>query len=865
MFCDANSTTHLTNVTIVQNRANFIGGLISEGTTNATNNIFWGNNDVNGENKQIKFSSALWSGNYNCIQNLDSTFGGIGNISENPMFKAELGNDGEPGTGDEIFQLLPLSPCIDRGDNSAVTNFLDLIGNNRIVDDPYAQDGSGAIVDMGAFERMYNLDDISIWTGANSSSLTDPENWLPASSPTSATTMFFHSTTTNVIAQIDNQLNVNNLIVTAGDVLIDLGANNAIQFNSPVNPLQVGGSDNYASLLLRGVDSSIYTKNTPTELYKGHIEFDGISLYTPNLTIKDGSLLGFNGTTYSDLTNVGGVVETAGRAIGSFTIDGDLINMGKHGPTGNLVGSLGFDINGTTPEIDHDLLNVIGEADMTCLIDLRWNSTFTPAVGDTFDIMTVGTSSGSPSIVYSDGLPPNLAIRWVNPTGLRVGEEIIIETTGPILFGTSALHDLSSSTAPTDMVVGDFNGDSEPDIAMTILNSSGGNGTVVILFNNGMSGATWLGFTESAPVSVGISPMDIEIGDFNVDGSANDLVIANSGSDTVSILSNDNTGTFIKTDVSTDIGPMHIAVGDYAEEVDPIIRDDIFVACSSYSGSMLTNASTFGTRSIAFSHTNSIGIPLAGDIEPGDVNHDKDLDFVILDTPSNEVRVLHGTGAGTTPAMSVTGNPLPSSSDPVELHFADLDLDGNSDAITVNEGNHTLSVLLGSATQLGSASTFSVGNNPTSLVANDFDNDGDVDLVVSAVNSSTTIRELTVIRNDTATPGSTIILSSGNVAGSGDTPTSVEHGDFDGNGLSDLAALIDQGASGPGVGIYFNTTTIVVDCPGDIDGDGTVAVGDILAIISAWGTNTASADINNDGIVDVSDLLAVVAAWGPCS
>lgn len=55
-----------------------------------------------------------------------------------------------------------------------------------------------------------------------------------------------------------------------------------------------------------------------------------------------------------------------------------------------------------------------------------------------------------------------------------------------------------------------------------------------------------------------------------------------------------------------------------------------------------------------------------------------------------------------------------------------------------------------------------------------------------------------------------------------------------------------------------------MNCPEDIDGDGSVAVGDLLAIISAWGTNDPSADVNNDGVVDVSDLLTVVASWGPC-
>ena len=53
-------------------------------------------------------------------------------------------------------------------------------------------------------------------------------------------------------------------------------------------------------------------------------------------------------------------------------------------------------------------------------------------------------------------------------------------------------------------------------------------------------------------------------------------------------------------------------------------------------------------------------------------------------------------------------------------------------------------------------------------------------------------------------------------------------------------------------------------CTGDTNGDGTVNVTDILAVVGAWGESGGSSDVNGDGIVDVSDLLAVVNAWGAC-
>ena len=52
--------------------------------------------------------------------------------------------------------------------------------------------------------------------------------------------------------------------------------------------------------------------------------------------------------------------------------------------------------------------------------------------------------------------------------------------------------------------------------------------------------------------------------------------------------------------------------------------------------------------------------------------------------------------------------------------------------------------------------------------------------------------------------------------------------------------------------------------PPDVNGDDTVDVLDLLAVLAAWGQSDALEDITGDGIVDVLDLLKVLAAWGPC-
>ncbi len=53
------------------------------------------------------------------------------------------------------------------------------------------------------------------------------------------------------------------------------------------------------------------------------------------------------------------------------------------------------------------------------------------------------------------------------------------------------------------------------------------------------------------------------------------------------------------------------------------------------------------------------------------------------------------------------------------------------------------------------------------------------------------------------------------------------------------------------------------DCPADVDGNGTVSVDDLLAVISAFNTTcTCPADVTGDGVVNVEDILGVLAAYG---
>ncbi len=58
-----------------------------------------------------------------------------------------------------------------------------------------------------------------------------------------------------------------------------------------------------------------------------------------------------------------------------------------------------------------------------------------------------------------------------------------------------------------------------------------------------------------------------------------------------------------------------------------------------------------------------------------------------------------------------------------------------------------------------------------------------------------------------------------------------------------------------------------VPCAGDVDGDGMVAITDLLVVLQGWGVcdgDPCPGDLDGDGFVAFSDIVILLASWGPC-
>ncbi len=90
--------------------------------------------------------------------------------------------------------------------------------------------------------------------------------------------------------------------------------------------------------------------------------------------------------------------------------------------------------------------------------------------------------------------------------------------------------------------------------------------------------------------------------------------------------------------------------------------------------------------------------------------------------------------------------------------------------------------------------------------------------------------------------------------------------------LRPLDTLVADLPGSPVVAMDDAWTMVVeggVACPGDVDGDGAIAVSDLLVLLACWGDVDGpldrASDLDGDGTVGVLDLLALISDWGSCA
>ena len=252
----------------------------------------------------------------------------------------------------------------------------------------------------------------------------------------------------------------------------------------------------------------------------------------------------------------------------------------------------------------------------------------------------------------------------------------------------------STGSQPLGVESKDFNGDNLPDLAVVNASSS----TVSILLNTTTAGATTPTFAPKVDFLTGTVPYYLSVGDFNGD-SKFDLAVSNHQSSTVSILLNTTTAgaptpAFAsKVDFPTGSGPGAVSIGDLNGDAKlDLAVANIFGGTASI---LLNNTSTEApTPDFATQVTFATGTyPYSPSID--DVNHDGKPDLAVANTGSASASILlNTTTTGATTPTFATKVDFTTGNNPRSIIIRDINGDGLPDLAVANQSSASVSILL---------------------------------------------------------------------------------------------------------------------------------------------------------------------------
>ena len=367
------------------------------------------------------------------------------------------------------------------------------------------------------------------------------------------------------------------------------------------------------------------------------------------------------------------------------------------------------------------------------------------------------------------------------------------------------------STQPNSVVTADFNGDGIPDLAV----ANSGSNTISILLGNG-NGT----FTAAASLQTPTAPYRLAVGDFNRDGSV-DLAVTLSYSNSVLIFLGNGNGAFTASPSTpaTGLQPVGLAVADF--NGDGLL--DLAVANENSSTVTILLGNGDGT------FTAASGSPAVGDyplaIVQGDLNGDGVPDLAVANYYSNTVSILLGNGDGSFAlAGSVAAGSYPSS-----LALADLNGDGKLDLVVSNYYSASLTVLLGKGDGTFTAAASPVtGTYPLAIGVADLNNDGKADLVVANYSNSLSV----LLGNGDGTfSTSSTMLSAG-------SPLALAAADWNGDGIKDFAYTTSSGT------LAVTTSALAQKAIASASGVSPVGMGAHMADASYAGDSVYAASVS---------------------
>ena len=296
-----------------------------------------------------------------------------------------------------------------------------LINNwGKLVLEPQASNYSASILNLFSGGELNNLDELSIYATFD---------WRGGTITGSGTTNVISGTTFNIRNSnhaIDAQTMVNSTVAnwTAGNISLSNGAlfQNDNTFNANATTTLNGGTNGSF------INNDILNKNTAGTTTTMDIDFTnngeiniiaGTLTFPSGMTSGSGTIVDLGGGTLGSGNPL--ILESGASLVGSGTLDGDLNNGGEVSPgdspglitvngdyTQNAGGILTLELAGTTPATMYDQLAITGTTILDGILNVSLIDPFIPAAGDSFNVLTYTSRTGTFGTVNLPVLPSGL-------------------------------------------------------------------------------------------------------------------------------------------------------------------------------------------------------------------------------------------------------------------------------------------------------------------------------------------------------------------------------------------------------------------------------------------------------------------------
>jgi hypothetical protein len=370
-------------------------------------------------------------------------------------------------------------------------------------------------------------------------------------------------------------------------------------------------------------------------------------------------------------------------------------------------------------------------------------------------------------------------------------------------------------------------------------------------------------FASPATYTVGTSPYDGALGDFNGDGKA-DLVVANNSTSNISVLLGNGNGTFgTKTDYNVGQPAYGVVVTDLNSDGKlDVVAETAFSSTEGVSVLIGNGNGTFQTRvDYLFS-----GLAQPKSIQASDFNNDTKPDIVVIN--GSGATVFLGNGDGTLQSPVSYG----SSDFATSVAVGDFNADAKMDLAVSSYGfgpNGVVSVMLGKGDgTFLPAVNYSSAPSPFSIVKGDFNSDSKLDLATVNIQvDSVSI----LLGNGDGTFGSTVNYPAGGF------PYELSTGDLNSDGKSDLVIAGNGGGlsilKGNGDGTFQksvnfvggNAFATVLDLNGDTKPDiiSAQTATSVAVFLNQTGPHNISGAVRDNNNVPLSDTTVMLTGGTP--